>query len=582
MPRFTPPRDPGAPLDHPNPAVAVIGWLFRSQWRMLLTSTLVSFAFLGCQQFVPYVVGRAVDEGLVADDRAALYWWSAALAVCIGIATITGVASFVYMMYTAMDSDFRVQRRLVDTVVAVGSRLKSRADAGELVSISAADSHALSSLSMMFGRLASSVLAFALALWILAGISWWFVLAAGVGVPAMFACLRPLFLRLEVRGRELRQRIGEQTGIGTDAVAGLRVLRGIGGEAHFIDRYKTASQASRAAGVRVRRTVAVLELARLALPGTLLTLVLWMGAEMALNGTVTAGEFVALFGYLIALTRPLGYAIQGVDAFTKAIVAAGRFQKLQAEHPEPEPEDGIPWPAGEALHDPVSGAVVEPGLTTGIATVGGLGATELLDRLGGYGEPARPARIGATPLDAFATSEVRRRIHLMEARAQLFSGRLRDQLDVDGERTDADIMRALHTASAVDIVGVDPSLIESDDVPEDGYDLDTLAGERGRNFSGGERQRLILARALLADPEILVLDDPASACDAQTEARIAERLARHRKGRTTAIVTNSPQLLAVCDRVVFISTDPDTPPAASAGTHTELLRQSAYREAVSR
>ncbi|KPC70081.1 hypothetical protein ADL26_18005, partial [Thermoactinomyces vulgaris] len=113
--------------------------------------------------------------------------------------------------------------------------------------------------------------------------------------------------------------------------------------------YKTASQASRRAGVRVRRTAAGLEFARLALPGTLLVLVLWMGAEMTLNGTITAGEFVALFGYLVALTRPLGYTIQGVDALTRAIVASGRFQKLQAEHPEPEPEDETPWPAGEAL-----------------------------------------------------------------------------------------------------------------------------------------------------------------------------------------------------------------------------------------
>ncbi|MFC3491522.1 ABC transporter transmembrane domain-containing protein [Glycomyces rhizosphaerae] len=576
MARFTPPRDPGGPLAHPRPAVAVLGWLFRSQWRMLLTSTLVSFAFLGCQQFVPYVVGRAVDEGLVAGDRAALYWWSAGLMVCIGIATITGVASFYYMMYSGMDSDFRVQRRLVDTVVAVGSRIKSRADAGELVAISAADAHALSSVSMMFGRLVSAQFAFILALSILATLSWWFVLAAGVGVPAMFMLLRPLFLRLETRGREFRTRIGEQTGIGTDAVAGLRVLRGIGGEAHFTARYKAASQASRDAGIRVRRTAAGLEFARLALPGTLLVLVLWMGAEMALNGTITAGEFVALFGYLVALTRPLGYTIQGVDALTRAIVASWRFQKLQDEHPEPETADKIPWPAGETLHDPASGVRIEPGLITGIATGSGLGATELLDRLTGYTETGEPARIGSTPVDAFNTATVRRHVHLLEARAQLFSGRLRDQLDVDGRRSDADLMRALHTASAVDIVGVDPSLIESDEVPTTGYDLDIVAGERGRNFSGGERQRLILARALLVDPEILVLDDPASACDAQTEARIAERLARQRRGRTTAILTNSPQLLAVCDRVQFLSAE------VTSGTHAQLLQQAEYREAVSR
>ncbi|THV42186.1 ABC transporter transmembrane domain-containing protein [Glycomyces buryatensis] len=578
MARFTPPRDPGGPLDNPRPAIAVLGWLLGSQWRRLVGSTLVSFTFLGCQQVIPFFVGRAIDDGLIPGDRPALYGWALALAVCIGIATATGVGSFIYMVNTGMDTDFRVQRRLVDTVVATGSRLQGRADAGELVSISAADARAFSMLSMMTGRLVSSVLAFVLALAILASQSWWFALAAGIGVPAMFACLRPLFLRLESRGGRLRGRIGVQTGISTDAVAGLRVLRGIGGEAHFLDRYRDASQETRRAGVRVGGTVAVLEFARLALPGALLVVILWMGARFTLAGTITAGEFVALFGYLIALTRPVQYSIQCLDALTKAIVASGRFHKFQTETAAGPDEvtDEPPWPAGRALSDPATGLTVEPGRLTGIATAEGLGAAELLDRLAGFGEPDEPARVGEVPLGAFTTATVRSRIHLMEARAQLFSGPLREQLDVDGDRTDADIMRAIHAASAVDIVGVDPALLESDTVPTEGFDLDAIVGERGRNFSGGERQRLILARALLTDAEILLLDDPASACDAQTEARIAARLARYRQGRTTVIATNSPQLLAVCDRVAFLSGD------LATGTHADLLDRDDYREAVTR
>ncbi|MCH7232288.1 ABC transporter ATP-binding protein/permease [Glycomyces sp. L485] len=574
MARFTPPRDPGKPLGHSRPALAVIGWLLRAQRKLVLVNTIVTCVFLGCQQFIPYVVGRAVDDGLVADDRAALYWWSGALAVLIGLTTLTGVISFIYMMYAFMDTEFRVQRRLVDAVVAVGAPLKQRADAGELVSVSASDATSLSFLSMMTGRLISSVFAFALALAILATQSWWFVLAVGLGLPAMFMILRPLFLLLESRGGVRRQRFGEQTGIGVDAVAGLRVLRGIGGEAHFTGRYRAASQKTRLAGVRVGTAAAWLEFTRLALPGALLLVILWLGARMTLDGVISVGQFVALFGYLVALARPLGFAIMSVDALTGAIVAARRVHGIPEED-GPVASGMRGWPSEATLHDPGTGVTAEAGLVTGVAVKDGMGADDLLDRLGGHGD-ATPATIGGIPLSEFDTAIVRSRIHLLDTHAQLFSGPLREQLDVDGEQTDADIMRAVHTASAVDIVGVDLSLVESDEVPDSGYDLETLVGERGRNFSGGERQRLLLARALLAAPEILLLDDPTSACDAQTEARIAERLVRHRRGRTTVIATNSPQLLAVCDRVQFVAD------GVAAGTHAELLRQAEYREAVTR
>lgn len=537
----------------------------------------MTFAFLGCQQLVPFVIGRATDEGLIAGDTAALATWSVALLACICVVTAAGVASYVHMAYAGMDTDFRVQRYLVDTVVGGGSRLQGRVEAGELVAISTADARAFMVLSTQVGRLLASLLAFVLALSILATMSWWFVLAVGVGLPVMFACLQPLFERLESRGREVRTRVRKQIAISTDTVAGLRVICGIGGERHFLDRFDTASQATRHAGVQVGRTSAVLEFARLALPGALLVVILWLGAQMALSGSITAGEFVALFGYLAALTRPLQYSIQCINALTKANVASQRLHRLQrTTGVDIEPDAGeTDWPVDAPLSDPVTGLSIEPGRITGIVTADGLGAADLLERLAGY-DAEQPARIGSSSLDRHCLNTVRSHIHLMEARAQLFSGPLRHQLDVDGNRSDVDIMRAIHTASAVDVVGVDPSWLESETVPTEGFDLDIVVGERGRNFSGGERQRLILARALLFDPDILLLDDPASACDAQTEARIADRLARHRAGRTTAIATSSPQLLAICDRVVFVSE------RLVSGGHLELLEHDDYREAVSR
>ena len=132
---------------------------------------------------------------------------------------------------------------------------------------------------------------------------------------------------------------------------------------------------------------------------------------------------------------------------------------------------------------------------------------------------------------------------------------LRAEIDPYRQHTDAEILAAVHTADAADVLDAQP----------DG--LDAPVEERGRSFSGGQRQRLVLARALAADPEILVLVEPTSAVDAHTEARIAARLRDHRAGRTTVVVSSSPLVLDAVDEVVFLSDGR----VAAVGTYGDLL-----------
>ena len=134
----------------------------------------------------------------------------------------------------------------------------------------------------------------------------------------------------------------------------------------------------------------------------------------------------------------------------------------------------------------------------------------------------------------------------------------RDQLDVRGRGAARGRRRALHAASAEDVLEALP----------DGLDPRSPSGA-GR-FSGGQRQRLVLARALAADPEVLVLVEPTSAVDAHTEARIADRLRDHRAGRTTVVTTTSPLMLDRADEVVFLADGR----VAAVGPHRELLHES--------
>jgi ABC-type multidrug transport system fused ATPase/permease subunit len=192
-------------------------------------------------------------------------------------------------------------------------------------------------------------------------------------------------------------------------------------------------------------------------------------------------------------------------------------------------------------------------------------SAEIADRLGRF--VAGRVTLDGVPLATLPLDTVRRRVVVSDTTSTLFSGLLREELDIAGGGDTAVLTRAIHTASAQDALEALP----------DG--IDTRVEERGRSFSGGQRQRLVLARALVTDPEGLVLVEPTSAVDAHTEARIAERLRAARAGRTTVVVTASPLLLDRVDTVSFVSGGR----VVASGTHRELLASvPAYRRTVTR
>ena len=198
-------------------------------------------------------------------------------------------------------------------------------------------------------------------------------------------------------------------------------------------------------------------------------------------------------------------------------------------------------------------------------------AIELADRLGRYAA-AGEVTLDGVPLRTLPLDEVRRRILVADNDARLFAGRLESELSSSlrasgGTATESVVAEALHIASAHDVIEA---------LPEG---LATQVAERGRSFSGGQQQRLCIARALVADPEVLLLVEPTSAVDAHTEARIADRLSKARAGRTTVVFTTSPLMLDRADRVAYLVDGR----IVAEGTHRELLRSTpAYASTVTR
>jgi ABC-type multidrug transport system fused ATPase/permease subunit len=387
-----------------------------------------------------------------------------------------------------------------------------------------------------------------------------------VGVTALVLTVGLLLRPLHRRQQAHRELTGQLTGRAADIVAGLRVLRGVGGEAAFADRYRSRSQGVRAAGVRVAKVEATLEAVEILLPGAFLVLVIWLGAKFTLDGRITMGQLVTFYAYAAFLVVPLRTVTEAADKLTRGHVASRRVVRLLGLTPEitdpASPVLGVPTTGN--LVDPDSGVVIRPGQVTAIAAARPEDAVSIVDRLSRF-DPASQARLSGVPLHDMRVADVRSRIVVADNDALLFRGRLRDVLGSGS--SDADVAEALRVASADDIVEA---------LPEG---LDTVIAERGRDFSGGQQQRLRLVRALLADPPILLLVEPTSAVDAHTEARIAARLGAARAGRTTVVCTTSPLLLDHADAVLYV----EHGRLVAEGTHAALLdRVPGYAATVTR
>jgi ABC-type multidrug transport system fused ATPase/permease subunit len=535
----------------------------RSPWRFLLRvlalqrRTVLGGAFFGIawmssQAMFPFLIGRAIDQGVAAHDLVALRNWCLVLLAVGILQSLAGLLRHRCAVSNYLTSSYRTQQWLIRHTVHLGASLRTQLSTGDVVSVGTTDTTAIARGVDITARLSGAVVTFVLVAVLLLTASPTLGLVIVIGVPAFSLVLGPLLRPLHARQAGQRAEVGELTSLGADTVAGLRVLRGIGGEEAFVARYREQSQRVRTTGIEVARSQSLLDATQVLVPGTFVVLVTWLGARFAVEGRITPGQLVSFYGYSAFLLTPLRTLTEAVDKVTRAVVGARRMiNVLSVQRTLDEPAlPAIEPPAGVLLVDPSSGLVVEPGLLTAVACGDPEDATALADRLGRYVDS--DVLLGGVRLADLATATVRRRVLVADKTPVLFSGRLGDELG----RSDATVAAAVTTASADDLV---------DALPEG---LSTDVDEGARAFSGGERQRLLLARALAADPDVLVLDEPTSAVDAHTEARIGAQLRAARRGRTTVVLTTSPLLLGQADRVALLVGGR----IVGEGRHGDLLR----------
>ncbi len=479
-----------------------------------------------------------MDTGVARGDTGALAR-DVGIIVALGLVQMASMAALDVGSHGLwLHAASATQRTVSGHVLRLGASLTPQAAAGDVTAVTTSDLNKIGNLFETLGRLAGSVVAFGLVGAGLLTRSPLLGAVALVGVPLAVAGIGPLIAPLQ---RNMDHQRGELTAVNAlaaDIVSGLRILRGIGGESRFAARAGEATTRVRDAGILVARSTAWLAGAEVLLPGLVLVAITWLGARLAVAGTIGPGELVAVYGASAFLVVPVTTATEAVGSLAAARAGARRVVRLLGLRPLlTSPPDPVAIPPGPpALQDPLTGLEAPAGALTVVDA--GPDAAALAARLTRFPDGVGSARIAGVATDRVDLASLRRRVVHAHPEDLWFSGRLRDELVARGA---LDVATALDAAAATEVVDGFP----------DG--LDEVLGERGREVSGGQRQRLALTRVLLTDADVLVLSEPTSAVDAHTEAWIAARVAVLRRGRTTVVLSQGTPWRRVADHVVDLT-----------------------------
>lgn len=526
------------------------------------------------EALVPVLIGVAIDQAVTDSDTGALL-------VCLGVLAVGYVALALSFRFGAMAGERAAARAehtlrisLVRRILDPGGGAEEGRLPGALANIATEDAKRVGAVNMAVVAGISALTGILTCAVVLLRMSLTLGLVVLLGTPVLLWLGHLLSKPLESRSEAEQERAAHASAVAADLVTGLRILKGIGGESAAIARYRTTSRDSLGATLKAARAQAFQSGVVLALTGCLIATVALVGGRLAAQGGISLGELVSAVGLALFLIGPLETLAWVNAELAQGRASAGRIAEVVATAPTVTAGD-------RSLPQPVRGAVrldgvrhgglrgvdldVAPGELLGVVATDPAHATDLLRCLARRTDPdTGTVELDGIPLRDLDPAGLRTALLVADHDADLFAGTVRENVTAAApDGTDPE--QAMAAAGVAQVAQTLP----------DGEH--TSVGERGHSLSGGQRQRVALARALAAERPVLVVHDPTTAVDAVTEARIAAGLREIRKGRTTILVTTSPALLSVTDRVVLL----DEGRVTDTATHAELIqRHEAYCTAV--
>ena len=413
-----------------------------------------------------------------------------------------------------------------------------------------------------------------------AGLSWLML----VSVPVLLIIVTLIVTRMVPAFRSMQVKIDRVNQVMREQLTGIRVVRAFVREDHERNRFETASAAVRDTGWRAGNYMALMFPAVMLVLNVSSVAVIWFGAFQVQDGTTQIGTIMAFLSYMMQILMGVMMATFMFVMIPRAAVCANRIGEVletDASVSAPEVPADTPVPAGRVVFDHVDFAfpgaeeavlhditfAVEPGTTTAIIGSTGAGKTTLvglIPRL--FDVTSGSVTIDGVDVREYDPDELWERIGLVPQRAFLFSGTVASNLRYgDGEATDDDLWRALELAQAGDFVSAMPE------------GLGGSIAQGGTNVSGGQRQRLAIARALVKRPEVYIFDDSFSALDLATDAALRRALDTHLPDATRIVVAQRVSTIQHADQIIVL----DHGRIVGLGTHDDLVETNVtYREIV--
>jgi ABC-type multidrug transport system, ATPase and permease components len=553
---------------------------FQAKWYIYASGVIFILAANLFQAYFPRVLGQFTDElqrGVLTASAIGHY---SLLLVGIGIiyALLGGIGQF-HIMYVGRIFEYFARKRLFHHFTVLGERFYAKRGVGNLLSYVMNDITSVrESISMGINQTTNTTLLMITAVTAM--------LASDIPFYLIGVCVLPVLLipYIVVRfGPVIRERslavqdaLGTMTESAEEQFAGIRVTKKFAVEPIMIRKFSETVDRIRDRQVKLVRVSSIFQALIPFLGALSLIITLAFGGYLAMNGTITLGNFVALTLYIRMMITPLQQIGNVINTMQRSRASLARLNNLfgeradisELEHAvekdltkEPLVVDHLsfayPGTDREVLRD--ISFTLKPGRTLGIVGRTGSGKTTLIKLLLRiYDAAPGTVRAGDTDLRELTLSCLRDSIAYVPQDGFLFSTTIRDNISFHNR--EAEFGTVEHAARTAQIAGSIPSFA-------DGYE--TKLGERGVTMSGGQRQRTSLARGLMKDAPVLILDDSVSAVDAVTEKRIIEAVREERAGKTTIIIAHRISALKHAGEIIVL----DQGRIAQRGTHEELLAE---------
>lgn len=391
--------------------------------------------------------------------------------------------------------------------------------------------------------------------------------------PAVLWFMNFFGKKIRRSGGMIQEATADITSVLQESVASARVVKSFVREGYEIERFDKENMANFNANMRNARYMATLTPTIEFVAALGVTLILWYGGHNVIDGETSPGALIAFLVYAVNISNPIKRITRVIGNIQKALAAAQRvFHVLDLEEEVKDLPDAVALPpvkgsvsfehvsfsynsGDEVIHD--LSFSVQPGQVIGIVGPSGAGKStiaSLLPRF--YNCDAGTIRIDGTDICSVTLDSLREQVGIVPQETILFNGTVYDNILYGRlEASREEIEAAAKAANAHEFILALPQ----------GYD--TMLGDRGVNISGGQRQRLAIARAILKNPRILILDEATSALDTESERLVQEALNRLMIGRTSFVIAHRLSTIKNADRILVL----DKGVLAEDGTHEELM-----------